>query len=89
MQFIQDIAKTISMVARIDGVVQEQSKKLEVMESKIDSLLERMTRLEEKQSHLRESVRDNILAELKGEIVRVQMTIENSGSSSIQEQIGN
>lgn len=72
MTIAGDLLETLSKLSALEARTADVRSYVERVDSKIDNLLERLSRLEEKYDSLRSNVKNEILADIKADIVRVQ-----------------
>lgn len=76
MSIISELMKTISSLAAIEKRTEDVLNSVVNLHDKVDRLSDRVTRLESDQAYLRESVKNEILAEIKSDIVEVKLKSE-------------
>lgn len=75
MSLGQDLWETVRKLAALEARTEDVTRALERIEGKIDSLLERISRVEVQYETLRESVRNEILADIKAEIAVLKFAL--------------
>lgn len=86
MSLGQDLWETVRKLAALEARTEDVTRALERIEGKIDTLIDRMSRVEVQYQTLRESVRNEILADLKAEIAVLKFALSRPalGGSSVQ-----
>ena len=86
MSLGQDLWETVRKLAALEARTEDVTRALERIEGKIDTLIDRMSRVEVQYQTLRESVRNEILADLKAEIAVLKYALSRPslGGSSAQ-----
>lgn len=75
----QELWDTFRKLAALEARTEDVAKSLERLESKVDSLLDRLSRVEVQHQMFRESVRNEILADIKAEIAVVRYALGRAG----------
>lgn len=75
MSLTQDAWETIRKLSALEARTEDVTRALERIEGKIDNLIERVSRVEVQYQTLRESVRNEILADLKAEIAVLKFAL--------------
>lgn len=70
---IKQLADTLASIGALTVRTEDVAKGLRVAEDKVNALSERVTRLEMNYEHLKTSIRDSILIEVKVDMARMQM----------------
>jgi hypothetical protein len=68
VSFSQELWETFRKLAALEARTEDVTRGMERMEGKLDSLIERISRIEVHFQSLRENVRSEILSDLKAEI---------------------
>lgn len=71
MSLADNIFEVITKLTALEARTADVMRYVEKVDSKLDNFLERLTRIEEKHEHLRNGVKNEILADIKADIVRV------------------
>jgi predicted nuclease with TOPRIM domain len=85
VSFSQELWDTLRKLAALEARTEDVVRSLERMEGKLDGLLDRVSRVEVQHQTLRESVRNEILADLKAEMAVLKFSLSRSvigGSAS-------
>ena len=77
MSFAQELWDTFRRLAALEARTEDVVRGMERVEDKIDSLIERLSRVESQTQFLRENVRNEILADLKAEIAILKITLSS------------
>lgn len=75
MSLGQDLWETVRKLAALEARTEDVTRSLERIEGKIDVLIDRVSRVEIQYQTLRESVRNEILADLKAEIAVLKFAL--------------
>lgn len=75
MSLGQDLWETVRKLAALEARTEDVTRSLERIEGKIDTLIDRISRVEVQYQTLRESVRNEILADLKAEIAVLKFAL--------------
>ena len=78
MSFTQEVWETLRKLSALEARTEDVIRSLERIEGKIDNLIERISRVEVQYQTLRESVRNEILADLKAEIAVLKFALNRS-----------
>ena len=76
MAVTQEILDTFRKITALEYRTQDIKEHLIRVESKIDNLIDRISRLEANYQNLRENLRSQILGDLKAEMVKFQIEME-------------
>ncbi len=76
MSTAKDIFETLRQLSALETRTADVAQGLHRIEDKINALLERIAKLEVEHKHLRESVRNEILADITAEFSRIQTRID-------------
>ena len=76
MSLGQELWETIRKLSALEARTEDVVRGLERVEDKIDGLLDRVSRIEAQYQTLRESVRNEILADVKAEVAVVRFALE-------------
>jgi len=71
----QELWDTFRKLAALEARTEDVVKSLERLEGKVDSLLDRLSRIEVQHKTLRESVRNEILADIMAEVAVVRYAL--------------
>lgn len=77
MSFSQELWDTFRKLAALEARTEDVTRSMERMEGKLDSLIERISRIEVHYQSLRENVRSEILSDLKAEIAVLKFAYSN------------
>jgi hypothetical protein len=77
MAIIKELIETIRTLGALEKRTEDVLKSVQTLYHKVDALADRVTRIESDQRYLRESVRNEILADIKGELVRAKLLLDN------------
>jgi predicted nucleic acid-binding Zn-ribbon protein len=72
----QELWETFRKLSALEARTEDVVRGLERVEDKIDGLLDRVSRIEVQYQTLRESVRNEILADVKAEVAVVRFALE-------------
>ena len=79
MSISSDLIKTVrelsALQARTDDVRRAQDR----IENKLDGLIDRLSRVEANYNNLRENLKSQIMGDMKADLVRVQMILDEKG----------
>jgi regulator of replication initiation timing len=75
MGISQELWDTFRKLAALEARTEDVVKSLERLEGKVDSLLDRLSRVEMQHQALRESVGNEILADIKAEVAVVKFAL--------------
>lgn len=78
MSFSHELWDTFRKLAALEARTEDVSKSLERVEDKIDNLIDRLSRVEAQYQGLRESVRNEILADVKAEIAVLKFAFDGN-----------
>lgn len=81
MSVSQEIWDTFRKLTALEARTEDVVKGLERIQDKVDGLLDRLSRLEAQYSGLRESVRNEILADIKAEVAVIRFALGSPGLS--------
>lgn len=76
MSLGQELWETFRKLAALEARTEDVARGLERVEDKVDALLDRISRVEVQYQSLRESVRNEILADVKAEVAVVRYALE-------------
>ncbi len=76
MSLGQELWETLRKLSALEARTEDAVRGLERAEDKIDGLLDRVSRIEAQYQSLRESVRNEILADIKAEVAVVRFALE-------------
>ncbi|HEX3128362.1 MAG TPA: hypothetical protein VH394_13615 [Thermoanaerobaculia bacterium] len=76
MSLSQELWETFRKLSALEARTEDVVRGLERVEDKIDGLLDRVSRIEVQYQTLRESVRNEILADVKAEVAVVRFALE-------------
>lgn len=76
MSLGQELWETFRKLAALEARTEDVARGLERVEDKVDALLDRISRVEVQYQSLRESVRNEILADVKAEVAVVRCALE-------------
>ena len=82
--FGKELVDAYKNLGALDKRTEDVAKSLEKISGKIESLLDRLARLETKVELLQESVRNSILADIKADIVLTQVRVNQATKTLIQ-----
>lgn len=90
MTFTSELWETVRKLSALEARCEDVVRSLERIEGKVDNLIDRISRVEARYEHLREAVRNEILADIKADLALVQVRLEQqksynsrTGSSSL------
>jgi len=75
MSISQELWDTFRKLAALEARTEDVVKGLERLEGKVDNLIDRLSRVEVQYQALRESLRNEILAEIKAEVAVVKYAL--------------
>ncbi len=73
MSITKDLLETVAKLAALQARTEDIRKAQDRIESKLDDLINRVSRVETNYENLRENLRNQILADIKGELVQAQI----------------
>lgn len=76
MSLGQELWETFRKLAALEARTEDVARGLERVEDKVDALLDRISRVEVQYQSMRESVRNEILADVKAEVAVVRYALE-------------
>ena len=76
MNLGQELWETFRKLSALEARTEDVQRGLERVEDKIDGLLDRVSRIEVQYQSMRESVRNEILADVKAEVAVVRFALE-------------
>lgn len=82
-----DLLKAFRELGALEKRTEDVLRSVERLTSKVDAMSDRLTRLEADQSHIRDSVKSEILGDIKADIVRTTMQLEHAQSQSRPAQL--
>ncbi len=86
MSLSQEMWDTFRKLAALEARTEDVTRSLERIEGKIDGLIDRVSRVEIQYQTLRESVRNEILADLKAEIAVLKFAIDRPTLGALPSQ---
>jgi len=81
MSMGQELWDTFRKLAALEARTEDVVKSLDRISDKVDGLIDRISRIEAQYQALRESVRNEILAEIKAEVAVVQFALTQHASN--------
>ena len=81
MSLAGKLLDTFRKLSSLEARTEDLMRLHERIDVKLDSLIERLSRLEVGQEYLRETVRNEILADLKADLARTQVLFDNLSNS--------
>ena len=71
-----DLFNTVKELSALQARTQDIRRAQDRIENKLDGLIDRLSRLEANYENLRENLKSQVLGDIKGDLVRVQMILE-------------
>jgi len=82
----QELWDTFRKLAALEARTEDVVKSLDRLEGKVDNLIDRLSRVEAQYQFLRESVRNEILADLKAEMAVVRFALNRYSLDGLQDR---
>ena len=79
MSIPKDLFETVQKLASLEARTADVTKYVERVDTKIDNLLQRLTKLETRVEYLEKNVKNEIMADIKSEIVSVKYELLSNG----------
>lgn len=76
MSFFSELIKAVRDLGALEKRTEDVLRAVEKLSTKVDSVSERLTKLEADQRHLQSSVKNEIMADIKSELVQTKLLIE-------------
>ncbi|MBI2926472.1 MAG: hypothetical protein HYY24_12325 [Verrucomicrobia bacterium] len=76
LEILKDAVKVLQELTAIRQSLEDHALARERIEGKLDTILERLVRLETRYEHLRAEVRNEILADIKADLVKAQVYLD-------------
>ncbi len=73
VKIAKDLIDTVAKLSALQARTEDVRKAQDRIENKLDDLINRISRVEADYAHLRESLRNQILADIKSDLVRTQL----------------
>jgi predicted nucleic acid-binding Zn-ribbon protein len=74
----KDLLETVQRLAALEKALDQVVQNQQLINDKIFTLAERVTRIEERQSNLRENVKSQIVGDLKADLMLTQMELDRA-----------
>lgn len=81
MSFLGELLQTVRDLGALEKRTEDVLRAVEKLSQKVDALSEKVIHIEEEQRHLRNSVRNEIMGDIKAELIQAKMLIEIQRSS--------
>ena len=78
MGFAKELFDALRTLGALEKRTQDVASRMETVNSKLETILERVTRLEARQDYLEKNVQASIMANIKAEIVQTQTLLKLS-----------
>lgn len=82
MGFAKELFDALRTLGALEKRTQDVANRMETLNSKLESILERLTRLEARQDYMEKNVQASIMANIKSEIVQTQTMLRLSQNSA-------
>lgn len=71
-----ELWETVRKLSSLEARTEDVMRGMDRIETKVDNLIDRISRVEARYEYLRENVRNEILAEVKADVARTQVLLE-------------
>jgi uncharacterized protein (UPF0335 family) len=80
--FTKELLDTVRKLSALEARTEDVLKEIHRVGERLDNMIDRLSKLEADHAYLKENVRNEIMADIKSELVRTQMVLDLHKASS-------